>query len=32
MAVAIILPKKNRIIQREYDKELYKNRSQIERF
>lgn len=32
MAVAVIPPKKNRIIQREYDKELYKNRNQIERF
>lgn len=32
MATAVIPPKKNRIIQREYDKELYKNRNQIERF
>ena len=32
MAVAVIPPKKNRIIQRVYDKELYKNRNQIERF
>jgi len=32
MAVAVIPPKKNRIIKREYDKELYKNRNQIECF
>ena len=32
MATAVIPPKKNRIIQREYDEELYKNRNQIERF
>lgn len=31
MAVAVIPPKKNRIIQREYDKNLYRNRNQIER-
>lgn len=32
MAVAVIPPKKNRIIQRDYDQELYRNRNQIERF
>lgn len=32
MAVAVIPPKKNRIIQREYDKNLYRNHNQIERF
>ena len=31
-AVAVIPPKRNRKIQREYDKELYKNRNQVERF
>lgn len=32
MATSVIPPKKNRTIQREYDKEIYKNRNQIERF
>lgn len=32
MAVAVIPPKKNRKVQREYDKESYKNRNQVERF
>lgn len=31
-AVAVIPPKKNRKVQREYDKETYKNRNQVERF
>ena len=31
-AIAVIPPKKNRVDQRDYDKELYKNRNQIERF
>ena len=31
-AIAVIPPKSNRKIQREYDKELYKNRNQVERF
>ena len=32
MAIAVIPPKKNRKVQREYDKESYKNRNQVERF
>jgi len=28
----VIPPKKNRKVQREYDKETYKNRNQVERF
>ncbi len=32
MAVAVIPPKKNRKVQRKYDKETYKNRNQVERF
>lgn len=32
MATAVIPPKKNRTIQREYDKETYRSRNQIERF
>ena len=31
-AIAVIPPKSNRKIQREYDKKLYKNRNQVERF
>lgn len=31
-AVAVIPSRKNRKIQRDYDKEIYKNRNQIERF
>jgi len=30
-AEAVIPPKRNRIVQREYDKELYKERNQVER-
>ena len=30
-AIAVIPPKKNRIIQREYDKELYEERNLVER-
>ena len=30
-AIAVISPKSNRIIQREYDKELYKERNFVER-
>lgn len=32
MATAVIPSKKNRKIQRDYDKQLYRNRIQIERF
>ncbi len=32
MAIAVIPPKRNRKIQREYDKVAYRNRNQIERF
>ncbi len=32
IAAAVIPPKKNRKTQRDYDKQLYKNRNQIERF
>lgn len=32
MAIAVIPPKKNRTMLRKYDKELYRNRNQIERF
>ena len=31
-AVAVIPPRKNRKIKRDYDKDVYKNRNQIERF
>ena len=31
-AIAVIPPKSNRKIQREYDKEIYRNRNQVERF
>lgn len=31
-AVAVIPPKSNRIVQRAYDRELYRERNQIERF
>ncbi len=32
MAIAVIPPKRNRKMQREYDKVAYRNRNQIERF
>ncbi len=32
MAVSVIPPKKNRKVQREYNKDIYKNRNQVERF
>ena len=31
-ALAVIPPKKNRTVQRDYDKQLYKERNHVERF
>ena len=31
-AVAVIPPKKNRVVKREYDRHLYRERNQVERF
>ena len=31
-AAAVVPPKRNRVVQREYDKDLYKERNHVERF